>query len=638
LKRLIFSVREDIAMRLGLKAAAAGLVALACLCLAFAVQAKDAPGIHTVTGFALYGEPKYGPDFKHFDYVNPDAPKGGTVHLTQVGTYDSLNPYATRGVPAINILNITMLYDRLMEVSYDERQSQYGLLAKTLTYPDNYAWAEYTLRKTARWHDGTPITPQDVVFTFDFLKNHATPVFSSLVSEVAKAEITGPRSVKFTFEKPGNRRALVNLGLMAVIPEHYWKGKDPTQPAVTPPLTSGPYKVSSFEIGRSYTLKRDPNYWGKDLPVNVGRFNYGKVVTDYYRDPTVEFEAFKAGDADLHFESSPKNWATAYTFPAAKKHQIVRSVIKLKSGFQFQAYFFNLRHPLFQDPVLREALAYAFDFAWMNKNLFYGAMERTESYFGYQGSELAESGLPSTRELALLEPYRSQVPKRVFSQAFRLPDTDGTEEGLRNNLRTAAEMLRKAGYVMQGGKLISPRTHKPVAFEVLMSNPGYQGVTEHWAQNLSLLGITVHPRVVDVTQFVQRRNNRSFDVIATLVPMGPYPGQEQRQVWGSAAADQAGSYNFDGVKNPVVDALIDKLASATSAAGLVAATHALDRVLAWNYYTIPLYSTGGRVDVAYWSRFGRPNPDAPFGWPWLTNWWIDPAADAALKTARGGAN
>jgi microcin C transport system substrate-binding protein len=379
-----------------------------------------------------------------------------------------------------------------------------------------------------------------------------------------------------------------------------------------------------------------PNYWGKDLPVNVGRYNYDKIITDYYQDSTVQFEAFKAGDIDLRLETSPKIWATGYTWPAVKRGDVLKLTIPSSQGFLYEGFYYNLRHPLFQDPVLREALAYAFDFNWMNKNLFYNFFVRTRSYFG--NDELAATGTPSPAELKLLDPFRSQLPPRVFTTEYHPPDTDGTAEGLRNNLRIASQMLQKAGYVVKDGKLISPITHQPVAFQLLMADPAFQLMAGHWADNLRLLGIDATMRTIDLSQYIKATQAFDFDVLVGIMPMSSTPGAEQRSMWTSAAADTKGSLNYAGIKNPAVDFLVGKIIDAQSNDDLLTAVHALDRVLTWNFYTVPAYNGGHDIRVGVWNRFGRPKVAQSFGFGWNDNWWIDPQKEASLHLAGGNAN
>jgi microcin C transport system substrate-binding protein len=627
-----------------------GLRALALLCLglvlapAFATAA-DAPATkpaagaeHTQTlySFALYHDAKYKRGFKHFDYVNPDAPKGGTVHFSALGSYDTFNPFAITGVAAINLGNMFLTYDALMRPSAEQAAVDYPLLAESITVPDDYSWVEYKLRKIARWHDGKPITPADVVFSYQTIKKNALPAWRQILPAISKVEVTGPRTVRFYFKEKNNRRLILNLDTLPIIPKHYWEGKDFTAPLITPPLTSGPYKVTSYDLGRSFTLTRVRDYWGKDLPVSVGQFNYDKMVFDYYRDSTVTFEAFKAGSVDTRLETSVKNWATAYVWPAVKKGQVKRIRLKANNAAVYSGFFYNTRRPLFRDPVLREALAYGFDFKWMNKNLFYGMFVRTKSYFG--SSNLGQSGLPSKAELKLLDPLKGKVPPRVFTQEFRPPDTDGTQDGLRKSLGKAMQMLQGAGYTVQNGKLISPITHKPVEFTILLSDPSFQPVANHWAENLKLIGVTVHLRTVDVTQYVSLMQKFDYDVMVGLIPFRSAPGSEIRNIWGSSSVNVPSGFNWAGIHNPAVDALINDVIKAQTRPEVLAATHALDRVLLWNWYSVPAYSQGGILNVAYWNRFGRPETSTLTGFPWQTQWWIDPQKDAALKAARGTSN
>jgi microcin C transport system substrate-binding protein len=631
------------------------IAALGCLCALLALPAAAAtspagksaaaPGTavakipeHTTTtsAIALYGEPKYPANFNHFDYVNPDAPKGGTVHLSGIGSYDSFNPFALRGTSAISILNLSQTYDALMTQSADEPTTWYPLIAESITYPDDYAWIEYNLNPKARWHDGTPITSEDVVFTYQMMRDHSAPFYRTAFQQAAKIEAEGPHKVRITFRHAGNRRNLTLFGIMAIIPKHYWQGRDFEAPIVTPPLSSGPYEVSKYEVGRSYTLTRVKDYWAKDLPVNKGRFNYDTIVTDYYRDTVVAWEAFKAGDFDTRTETSPKDWATGYVFPAFKRGDVIKDSIKSDQGFLYEGFYYNLRRPLFQDPVLREALAYAFDFNWMNKNLFYNFFVRTRSYFG--NGDLAAHGLPSSAEVQLLQPYRDQVPARVFTTEYNPPDTDGTEEGLRNNLRIASQMLTKAGYKVVDSKLISPITHQPVAFQILMSDPGFQLVSSHWADNLKLLGIDASTRTLNLPEYIKATQAFDYDVLVGLAGVAASPGTELKSSWGSQAADTPGSLNYVGVKSPVVDYLLDKLVTAQTLDDMLTSLHALDRVLCWNFYSVPNYGGGGAIKIAYWNRFGRPKIEQSFGIGWNDTWWIDPAKDAALKLSRSETN
>ena len=598
--------------------------------------APAAQHITTSYGYALYGDLKYPAGFTHFNFADPNAVKGGTVRLTGLGSYDSFNTFAMRGSSAISIANFYLYYDSLMRFSWDANSQFYCLICESLSYPDDFSWVEFKLRKTARWHDGTPITPEDVIFSFNMMKNQAAPAWRQGLVDVARVEKTGPLSVRFYPNATGNRRFIMNVGPMVIIPAHYWKGRDFTAPVVEPPLSSGPYQVSSFDLGRSFTLSRVKDYWAKDLPVSRGQYNYDQINYDYYRDTIADFEAFKAGYTDVRLEVDPCNWKGAYIWPAAKRHQVLKGQLPSREAPLYQGFFFNMRLPLFQDPRLREALSYAFDFTWLNKNLLCDQFVPSHSLFG--NSDLAATGAPSPEELALLQPYRDKVPARVFGPAYQPPLTDGTQESLRNNLRKAAQMLHDAGYVVKDGKLISPRTHQPVAFEILIWDPTFQRPASNWVENMKLLGIDATLKTVDFPNYTARTRNFDFQVLIGLIPFLTAPGQELRNMFSSSSADLVGSFNWAGIKDPVVDAMVEKMISAKTRDDLLTAAHALDRVVMWNFYTLPNFTGRGVFNVAYWDRFGIPANPQNFGLAYLNSWWIDPKKDAVLKQSEARAN
>ncbi len=614
------------------------LAALSMLPAAAANVAAPAASQHITTsyGYALYGDLKYPANFKHFNYVNPDAPKGGTVHLVEYGTYNSFNTFALRGTSGINFLDFFMYYNSLMRGAGDATAQSYCLLCETISYPDDFSWVEFRLRKSACWHDGKPITADDVVFSFDMLKNHAAPAWANSLVHIVKAVKTGPMTVRFYADVPNNRRLPLGIAGMLVIPKHYWQGRDFTAPVSEPPLSSGPYEVSSFEIGRSYTFKRVKDYWGKDLPVNRGQNNYGNIVFDYYRDTVAEFEAFKAGYTDVRLEISPCKWLSGYTWPAVKHNEVVKSTINMKGTPTYAGFFYNMRLPKFQDPALRNALRYAFDFTWINKNLSCGAGVPSNSLFG--NTELAAKGLPTPQELALLEPYRSKVPPQVFTTPYQTPLTDGTEASLRSNLRKAAQILQRAGYVMKDGKLVSPKTGKPVEFNMLLWDPNLERPANNWSTNLKLLGITTSMRTVDYPTFTKRMESFDFDVAFQRIPFGSPPGNELRNLFNSSYANVSGSANLGGIKDPVIDALVEKVLSAKTKPEMLTAAHALDRVVMWNNYTMPLGADADLYNVAYWNRLGRPEKQPNAGYSYLNLWWVDPQKDAQLRAERGTTN
>ncbi len=614
-----------------------GLALAGLLCFAAGAALAAEIATHTVQVIAYYGTPKYAPDFKHWDYVNPDAPKGGTVHFQSVGTYDSFNFYSPRGTPAF--FSILTLMEPLMTKSGDEPATLYGLLAKSLTYPDDYSWAEFTLQPMAKWHDGTPITAEDVVFSVHTFQKALTPSLQGAVENIAKAEALGPRKVRFTFKPGATRAILIAAASLPVVPKHFWQGKDFSAPLVTPPLGGGPYKITDFQLGRSYTLERVKDYWAKDLPVRRGMYNYDKIIVDYFRDQTVALESFKAGQSDVRAEINVHEWAQGYNWPSIKDGQMKKTTLPYGASNPAFNYFFNLRKAKFQDARVREALLYAYDFAWIKKNLYYGLLIRPDSYFGAKDRAAAGHGLPSPAELKFLEPWRGKIPDRVFTKPVTVPDTGGTAEGLRRNLQIASQLLREAGYVNKGGHLVNGKTGEPLSFEII-ETPGLttsMGDTNNWIANLKLLGVDATVRQLDTSQFQQRLTAFDYDVVLDwwFQPSPGVPSTEQRNRLGSAAADIKGSANWSGIKNPAVDALIEDVIAAKDSESYLAAVRALDRVLMWNFYSVPAISGGGTgIFLGYWNCFGRPKIEAADGASYLSVWWIDPAKDKALAAAR----
>jgi len=576
-------------------------------------------------GMSLYGDLKYPPNFTHFDYVNPDAPKGGTMRLSSLGTFDTLNPFVVKGVPAAGI---SQIFDTLMTRSEDEASSDYPLIAESADLAPDRASVVYTLNKAARFQDGTPITPADVVWSFETLRDKGAPTYRFYYGDVTKVEAVGDHAVRFTFKNGDNRELPAILSEMPVLSKAYWSGRDFEKTTLDPPIGSGPYKIESVDPGRSITYRRDPNYWAKDLPVNKGRFNVDVIRYDYYRDATVALEAFKGGNFDLHLESSAKDWATAYDVPEVRDGRIVKESIPNQRPAGMQAFAMNLRRPLFQDRRVREALGLAFDFEWSNQALFYGQYTRTRSYF--DNSELAARGLPDAAELGVLEPLRGKLPEEVFTREFTVPKTDGSGNA-RDNLRRAAELLRDAGWSVQNGKLV--KDGQPFAFEVLLDNPQFERVVLPYAKNLEKLGITASVRTVDTSQYRRRVDGFDFDMIVASFPESDSPGNEQREFWGSEAAKREGSRNVIGIADPAIDALIDQLIASPDRKSLVTHTRALDRALQWGYYVVPNWYYGGDR-IAYWNQFGKPTV-VPKDGVQIDAWWIDPAKAAALGSRTG---
>ena len=600
------------------------------LALLLFAGAAAADGTYKGHGIAMHGDLKYGPDFTHFDYVNPDAPKGGELRLYGLGTFDSFNPFIIKGNPDNDSGRI---YDTLMVGSADEPFSEYGLLAESIETPADRSWVIFTLRPQAKWHDGQPITADDVIWTFETLRTKGRPEFRAYYANVVSVEKVGDRSVKFTFKPGENRELPLILGQLAVLPKHYWQGRDFEAATLDPPLGSGPYKLDKFEPGRWSSYVRVPDYWGKDLPVNRGRNNFDVIRRDYYRDMTVALEALKAGAYDLRMEASSKDWATAYDVPAVRDGQLIKGKFTHERPAGMQGFAFNLRRPVFQDRRVREALGYGLDFEWSNRTLFYGQYTRARSYFG--NSELAANGVPQGAELAVLEPFRGKIPDEVFTAEYQPPVTDGSGN-MRDNLRKAADLLKAAGWSIDPkSKRLVDAQGQPFEFEILLFDPAYERVALPFAKNLERLGITARVRTVDPAQYKKRTDDFDYDMIIQGWDQSLSPGNEQRGYWTSAYADQPGSPNALGLKDPVIDALVEQIVAAPDRQSLVARTHALDRVLQWGFYVVPnWYIPYDRI--AYWDRFGIPSV-IPAQGVQTDAWWVDPNKVAALAGRRGTA-
>lgn len=580
-------------------------------------------------GASLFGDLKYGPDFKHFDYVNPNAPKGGELRYAAIGTFDSLNPFIIKGQVAAGA---TLIYDTLLEPSLDEPGAEYGLIAESLSYPADFSSVTFTLRKEARFNDGKPVTAEDVVWSFTTLKK-IFPPYAGYYRDVTKAEAIAPNKVRFSFSMKGNRELPQIVGQMPVLPKHYWLARDAkghqrdiSQTTLEAPVGSGPYRIAKVTPGRSITYERVKDYWAKDLPVKIGTNNFDLLRFEYYGDPTIAFEAFKGDRVDFRLENSAKNWATGYDIPAVKDGRVLREKLRTRNGSGMQSFAFNLRRDIFKDERVREAFNWAFDFEWQNKTLFYGQYERTSSYF--ENSELASSGVPKGAELALLEPFRKELPPALFTQAYSNPKTDGSGNN-RANLRKAAELLDAAGWKIANGVRVNARG-EALAVEFLLADPMFERVVAPYKQSLERLGVKVTLRTVDTPQYQNRVDNRDFDIIVQSFPQSLSPGNEQREFWGCAAAKAPGTRNVIGICDPAIEALIDKVIFAKSREELLTATHALDRVLLWRHYVVPQwYAPFDRV--AYWARLGhpKPTPDYSIGFPDL--WWADAKGKAATK-------
>ena len=578
-------------------------------------------------GLSLAGPLKYGPDFKHLEYVNPDAPKGGNLKLSALGGFDNLNPYISRGQSA-NGLGLT--FETLMAQPSDDASAEYGLIAESVEVAEDLSFAIFNMRPEAKFHDGTPITADDVIFSLAAVKEEGTPLFRYYYADVESAEKLDDHRVKFHFSGPPNRELPQIVGqLLPMLSKKHFEDRKFAETTLTPILGSGPYKIKEFEPNRNIVYERVPDYWGADLPINIGRYNYDTIRYDFYRDNAVLLEAFKAGEYDYRSENGAKNWATGYASPALEAGLIIQEAIPNNRVAVMQGYVYNLRREKFQDPALREALGYAFDFEWLNKNILYDLYARPSSFFG--NSIMEATGKPTAAELAILEPYRDQLPPRVFGEAYKAPVTDGTGRD-RVPLRTAKKILADAGWEIKGGKLIDPKTNEPLTIEFLMYDPNSLRNTGPLIKNLKRLGIDATSRIVDTAQYTERVRNYDFDIVTSGFAQSLSPGNEQREFWGSAAGKRPGSRNVMGLDDPVVDALIENLIAAPDYESLVPAVKALDRVLAWNFFLIPqFYSPADRI--AYWDKFGRAEIN-PSQAPDITSWWIDPEKEKQLEEAR----
>jgi microcin C transport system substrate-binding protein len=584
---------------------------------------------------SLFGDLKYPEGFKRFDYVNPDAPKGGVARQILIGTFDNFN-IAVAGVKGSLASAVGLVYESLMTSSLDEVSAEYGALAEAVSHPEDFSSVTYRLHAQAKWHDGKPVTADDVIFSLDAFKKHH-PQYSAYYRHVVKAEKVGDRDIKFTFDAPGNRELPQIVGQLTILPKHWWEGtdsegrkRDISATTLEKPLGSGPYRIKEFVAGRSVTAERVKDHWGRDLSTNIGRNNFDELRYEYFRDSIVAIEAFKADQVDWRTENSAKNWATAYDFPAVVDKRVVLEEFPNRSSGIMQAFAMNLRREKFRDPRVRRALNYAFDFEEMNKQIFFGQYKRIGSYF--EGAEeLASSGLPQGRELEILEAVRSEIPAEVFTTAYSNP-VGGNPEAVRGNLREALRLLKDAGYEVRDRKLVDSKTGTPFAIELLGADPSFERVMLFFKPSLERLGIEVSVRTIDPAQYENRLRTWDFDIVVSSWPQSLSPGNEQREFWGTQAADMAGSRNIIGIKNPGVDKLIERLIFAKGRDDLIAATKALDRVLLWNHYVVPQW-TYNKSRTARWDRFGRPAELPKYGQSAFPSiWWYD--ADKAARIGK----
>jgi microcin C transport system substrate-binding protein len=606
-------------------------------------QARADEPVTRSNSIAVLTTPAMPPDFKAFPYVNPDAPKGGEVTLAAiVGTYDSFNPFILRGTPEFGVVNpwvvmpggsgsgstVGHVWESLLTSSADEGTVGYGHLAQTIEIPADRMWVAFELRPEAKFSDGTPVTAEDVAWTYRTLLEKGRPSFRVQFVDVTDVEVQGPRRVVFHFKSNENRQLPLIVGGLPVMSKHFFDGRDFTKPLTDPPIGSGPYRISSFELGRSVTYTRRPDWWAKDMPTGKGTNNFDRVRIEYFRDSTVAMEAFKAGQIDLRSENIQKNWVTAYDFPAVTNGLVKKQDFTHHLPSGMQGYAMNTRRAVFANPLVRQAIAQVFDFEWANKNLFYDAYNRTLSYFS--NSDLASSGVPQADELKLLEPYRAELPPELFTQPYKLPVTDGSGNN-RAELRKALDLLAQAGWKVKDRRLIDDKG-EPVSFTILLDEPSLERVALPYVQNLQKLGIDARVRTVDPAQYQHLTDDFDFDMIMMIYPESDVPGIELRDYFTCAAAKAQGSFNVAGICDPATDALVEKLINAEDRKTLETAAHALDRVLLWRWYLVPNWDNR-TFHVAYWDRFGHPDKPIREGFNFDT-WWVDPAKAAATDAAK----
>ncbi len=600
-------------------------IATAAIALSLAASSAGyAEGLTPVHGLAMHGEPKYGADFTHLEYTNPDAPKGGQIRLATSGTFDSLNQFALKGVAAPGL---GMVYQTLMANTDDEPFSEYGLVAKTIEMPEDRSFVVFNLREEAKWNDGKPLTADDVVWSFTTLMEKGHPFYRAYYANVKEAVAENPHRVKFAFNMAGNRELPLIMGQMPVLPKHFWEGKNFEASTLEKPLGSGPYEVKSVDNGRRIVYERVKDWWAKDLPVLKGQYNFDTIVFDVYSDETVLLQALFKGEYDFRQENIAKAWMSEYDVPAVKNGLIKKDEIAHDIPTGMQSFVFNTRRPFFADAKVREALQYAFDFEWSNKQFAFGKYKRTESFFS--NSELASTGLPQGRELEILEKYRGKIPDEVFTKEYATPKTSGSGQDMRGNLSAAKKILADAGWSVGKSGLLE-KDGKPFRFEILGNSDTFERWISPMIGNLKKLGIEAKFRVVDTSQYQTRMDNFDYDMTTMSFGQSLSPGNEQRDFWGSDKADVKGSRNVIGIKNPVVDELINLIIAAPDREELVALTRALDRVLLWNYYVIPQW----HIDyhrIAYWDKFGKPAVSPKYGLGVVDTWWYD--AEKAAKVS-----
>lgn len=608
---------------------------------ATSARADDGP-VTRSNAIAILAKPALPADFPYFPYVNPNAPKGGEVTLASIGTFDSFNPFILRGMATAGTVSpwvilpggsgsgssVGHVWESLLTSSADEVSAGYGHLAQTIELPADKLWVAFELRPEAKFSDGTPVTAEDVAWTYNTLLEKGRPTFRIQMADVKDVVVESPRRVVFHFKSNENRELPLILGGLPVMPKHFFDGRDFAKPLMDPPIGSGPYRIASFELGRSVTYERRPDWWAANMPTGKGTNNFGRVHVEYFRDSTVAMEAFKAGQIDLRSENISKNWATAYDFPAVERGLVIKHDFQHRLPTGMQGFAMNTRRPVFANPLVRQAMNDAFDFEWANKNLFYSSYVRTMSYFS--NSSLASSGIPQGDELKLLEPYRKELPPALFTAPFKLPVTDGSGNN-REQLRHALDLLQQAGWSVKDRKLVD-KNGEQMSFTILLDDPSLERVSLPYVQSLQKLGIDARVRTVDPAQYQHLTDDFDFDMIIMIYSEGDIPGNELRDYFTCAASKAQGSFNAPGICDPAVDTLVERIVTAQDRETLTVAAHALDRILLWRWYMVPNWDSRS-FHVAYWDRFGHPDKPIREGFNFDT-WWIDSARAAENDVAR----
>jgi microcin C transport system substrate-binding protein len=618
------------------------LLALLLISLASTVAWADDGPIARTNAIAVLGKPALPPDFPYFPYVNPNAPKGGEVHLAFGGTFDNFNPFILRGTAPLGMVgswiilpggsgsgaSVGHVWESLLTSSADEGDAAYGHLAQTIELPQSRLWVAFDINPAAKFSDGTSVTAEDVAWSYNTLMAQGRPSFRVQFGDVKDVEVTGERRVVFQFKSNENRELPLLVGGLPVMPKHFFAGRDFSRPLTDPPIGSGPYRITSYSMGRDMVFQRNPDWWARDLPTGKGTNYFDTVRVDYYRDLTVAMEAFKAGDVDIRSENTAARWATAYDFPAVQKGLVIKHDFRHHLPTGLQGWAMNTRRPVFADARVRNALGLVYDFEWANKNLFYDSYTRTSSYF--DNSDLASSGIPQGEELKLLEPFRKELPPDLFTQPFTLPVTDGSGNN-RAQMIQALKLMEQAGWHVKDRKLVDA-SGQQMSFTILLPDPSYERVALPYVQDIQRLGIDARVRTVDPAQYQHLTDDFDFDMTLYIYPEDDVPGNELRDYFTCAGAKAQGSSNLPGICDPAVDALVDKVIAAPDRPTLLTAAHALDRVLLWRWYMVPNYSNQN-FHVAWWNKFGYPDKPIREGVNFDT-WWVDAATAAATDKAR----